>query len=260
MSDTHKEEYDENMTTMLELIWGGGFMAPGGIGNVERIVDGIGLAGKTVLEIGCGLGGAAIYLAKKFDVRVIGLEIEAPLLDRARTYAAEAGVDNQVEFRLIEPGPLLIDDARIDVVYGCGVFIHMEDKLSMFREVLRVLRPGGVLTGYDWLKSSGPLSEAMLEWIRLEGLTFYMDTLDNYGLFLQDAGFEKVRTTDASNWYAVNAKLEYEQMTGPLHNQITDLVGDARRDKFFEDWDAMVRVLETGELHNGYFRAHKPLA
>jgi len=258
MSDTHQEEYDENLTAMLELIWGKGFMAPGGQGNVRRIVEGLELSGKSVLEIGCGLGGGAILLADQYGASVLGLEVEAPLVDCARAYAAGAGVDDQVEIRLVEPGPLDIDDASIDVVYSSGVFIHVEDKLAMFKDLLRVLKPGGALTAYDWLKGPGPLSPAMHEWIRLEELTFSLDTLENYASLLRDAGFEEVRATDASNWYAVNARLEYEQMTGPLHNQITDLVGDKKRDHFFEDWAAMVRVLETGELRSGYLRADKP--
>lgn len=259
MSDTHKDEYDEKVRAMLELIWGKGFMAPGGEGNVTRIVEGLDLAGKNLLEIGSGLGGAAVLLARQSDVQIRGLEVEAPLVELATAYAVEAGVDNQVEFRLVQPGPLDAPDDSVDVVYTCGVIIHIEDKPALFKDILRVLKPGGTLTGYDWLKGPGPLSEAMLEWIRLEELTFYMDTLDNYASMMRESGFEDVRTSDASDWYVVNARREYEQMTGPLHDQITDLVGDERRDLFFEDWAAMVRVLDSGELRNGYFRGRKPL-
>ena len=258
VSDTHKDEYDENVTAMLELIWGKGFMAPGGEGNVRRIVEGLELAGKSVLEIGCGLGGGALLLASQYDASVIGLEVEAPLVDRARTYASEAGMDNRVEFKLVEPGPLEIDDASIDVVYSSGVFIHIEDKSAIFSDVFRVLKPGGVLTAYDWLKGPGPLSQAMHEWMRLEELTYHLDTLDNYASMLRDSGFEEVTTTDTSSWYAAEAQREYEQMKGPLYNQMTNLVGDSRRDHFLDDWAAMVRVLESGELRTGYFRALKP--
>jgi len=49
-------------------------------------------------------------------------------------------------------------------------------------------------------------------------------------------------------------------MKGPLYDPITDLVGDERRDHFLDDWAAMVRVLEAGELRSGYFSARKPLS
>jgi len=258
MTDVRVDEYNDNVTAMLELVWGRGFMAPGGEGNVHRIVEGIDLADRTVLEIGSGTGGGALVLAGRYGARVIGLEVEAPLVDRARKYASEAGLDDRVEFRLVEPGPLQIEDGGIDIVYSSGVIIHIEDKPALFNDVLRVLKPLGIFTAYDWLKGPGPLSPAMHEWIRLEELTFHLDTLDSYEKALIECGFSEVATRDASDWYAAEAKREYERMNGPLNDQITDLVGAQLRDHFLEDWGAMVRVLQSGELRSGYFRGTKP--
>ncbi len=258
MTDVHVNEYNENVTAMLELVWGRGFMAPGGEGNVHRIVEGIDLTDRTVLEIGSGTGGGALVLAGQYGARVIGLEIEAPLVDRARKYASEAGLDDRVEFRLVKPGPLMIDDGGIDIVYSSGVIIHIEDKPALFSDVLRVLKPRGIFTAYDWLKGPGPLSPAMYEWIRLEELTFYLDTLESYEKALAECGFLEVATRDASDWYAAEAKREYERMNEPLYDQITDLVGAQSRDHFLKDWSAMVRVLQSGELRSGYFRGTKP--
>lgn len=258
MKEAHHDEYNDNVITHLELMWGKGFMAPGGKGNVQRIVDGIDLAGRTVLELGSGNGGGAMVLADEYGARVIGLEVEAPLVDRARRYAAEAGLGNRIDFRLVEPGPLNVEDESIDVVYSSGVIIHVEDKDALFRDVRRVLKPGGMLTAYDWLKGPGPLSDAMHEWLRLEELTFFLDTLENYGSLLVECGFEDVVTTDASSWYAAEAKNEYEQMKGPLYDRMTQLLGPEQRDHFLEDWAAMVRVLQSGELRSGYIRGTRP--
>jgi len=59
-------EYHDAMITLLETIWGKGFMAPGGAGNVAIQVDGLDLIGKRVLDIGCGLGGPDHLLADHF--------------------------------------------------------------------------------------------------------------------------------------------------------------------------------------------------
>ena len=48
----HQDEYYDNMITMLELIWGEGYMAPGGSGNVEKMLNGIETTGKRILDIG----------------------------------------------------------------------------------------------------------------------------------------------------------------------------------------------------------------
>lgn len=257
MTDPHKDEYDVQMD-MLELIWGEGFMAPGGEGNVHRIVDGLDLSGKTVLEIGSGLGGGALVLAQQYGARIIGTDVEAGLVERARRYAAKARVEDLVEFRLVEPGPFAIDDASIDVVYTSGVLIHLENKPEALADIYRVLKPGGVLTGYDWLKSPGPLSEDMLEWIRIEGLSFYMDTLENYAVMMSGAGFERIETTDASEWYRQEAAEEYERMSGPLYEDMTTILGPEQRDHFLADWRQGRVVLDKGELRSGYFRGYKP--
>ena len=64
MSDAHADEYGDAMVTMLELIWGEGYMSPGGPQSVRDIVAGVDLADKLVLDIGCGLGGVDIMLAR----------------------------------------------------------------------------------------------------------------------------------------------------------------------------------------------------
>ena len=67
----HQDEYYDNMITMLELIWGEGYMAPGGSGNVEKMLNGIETAGKRILDIGCGLGGPAFEMAKTFGADTV---------------------------------------------------------------------------------------------------------------------------------------------------------------------------------------------
>ena len=258
VSDMHQNEYNDNMTTVLEIIWGKGFMAPGGEGNVHRIVEGLDLKNKSVLEIGSGIGGGSMVLAEQYGARVIGLEVEESLVDKARAYASAANLADKVEFRLIQPGPLGLDDASVDIVYTSGVLIHIEDKSAMFNEVLRVLKPGGVLTGYDWLKGPAALSEAMHEWIELEELTFYMATLEEYAEMMTSSGFNGIRTSDSSQWYAAEAQHEREKMAGPLYEKIASLVGEETRDHFLADWAATVGVLNSGELRNGYFRGFKP--
>jgi phosphoethanolamine N-methyltransferase len=86
MSDEthHEDEYDDAMVTMLELIWGEGFLSPGGPEATLEIVRGLDLDGKSVLDIGCGIGGPAMVLVRERGCRVIGLDLEAPLIARAR--------------------------------------------------------------------------------------------------------------------------------------------------------------------------------
>ncbi len=61
---TRENEYHDRMVTMLELIWGKGYRAPGGPGNVAKLLDGPGPQSKRILDIGCGIGGPAFEMAR----------------------------------------------------------------------------------------------------------------------------------------------------------------------------------------------------
>jgi len=243
---------------MLELIWGKGFITPGGEGNVDRIVEGVDLEGKQILEIGSGLGGGAMVLAAKYGASVLGLEIEGPLVERATQYAKDAGLSGKIEFRQVAPGAFSVPDSSVDFVYSSGVLCHFEDKPGAFADVYRVLKPGGIFLGYDWLKGPDSLSDRMHEWMTAAGLTLYPDTLENYVGFLVDAGFDSVSSSDASDWYKQRATEEFELMSGPLYEEMAMVASPDARDQFIEEWRTMRIVLNSGELKSGYLRGRKP--
>ena len=55
-------EYDDTAIRFLEALWGDGYLSPGGPDEVDRVVAGLSLAGKRVLDVGCGSGGIALHL------------------------------------------------------------------------------------------------------------------------------------------------------------------------------------------------------
>jgi len=79
----HEAEYHDNMVRMLELIWGEGYMAPGGPGNVSKLLDGTEPAGKRILDIGCGFGGPAMEMARAHGAEVTGIDLGAPLIEKS---------------------------------------------------------------------------------------------------------------------------------------------------------------------------------
>ncbi len=258
MTSEHTNEYYDAMITMLELIWGDGFMAPGGEGNVANMVQHLDLPDRLVLDIGCGIGGPACALARDYGARVIGIDLEAPLVERATRRAQKLGLSESVKFQTVAAGPLPFPDDTFDVVLSSGAFTQMEDKLGMFRDCLRVLKPGGVLTCYDWMRTDAEYSEAMLHWFEVEGLTYAMATLEEHGKLLHEAGFEDIELRDASEWYGAEVAREYERMKGPLFPKMVELMGKEDADHFLEDWRAMVEVCQSGEMRQGYYRGRKP--
>ena len=254
----HEDEYDSTLIAMLELIWGEGFLSPGGPEAVGKIVSGLDLDGKLVLDIGCGIGGVDIVLARDFGARVIGLEIEADLVRRARERVARAGLADSIDCRLSSPGPLPLADGEADIVFGKDSWIHVEDKKAFFAEVFRVLKPGGVLTAADWTRSDQPYGTDMEYFFEMEGLTYHMATLAEYGDILRNQGFTSIVLADISAEYRAEAHREHDAMRGPLKQRMADLLGAGKQAHFVENWRAMTVVLDRGELRPARFRAVKP--
>ena len=253
----HQNEYHDSMVAMLELVWGEGFMAPGGEGNVAKMVEGLELAGRRVLDLGCGIAGPACILAGKYGAHVVGTDLEAPLIDRARRRAADLGLGDRTEFRVVTPGPLRFEDESFDLVVSSGGVTQIADKLGIFRECLRVLKPGGSFSGYDWMKSEGEYSDDMRYWFEMEGLTYAMETPRSQEATLREAGFDDVSVVDGSDWYRVQVRAEYERLRTGDFSRLVELIGKQAADHFVENWRATVVVCEKGEMLQVYSRARR---
>lgn len=255
---SHETEYHDSMIKMLELIWGDGYMAPGGTGNVARMFAGIDTHGKRVLDIGCGIGGPALDMVRLHGVDVVGIDLESQLVDRANKDAHAAGLGDRATFQTVKLGPLPFAGNSFDIVTSSGAITQAPNKKDIFEECMRVLRPGGSVTCYEWMRSDREYSEDMLYWFKMEGLTYTLETLDGYGQILRDCGFADVKTTDASDWYRDEARREYELIKGKLYTRMVELLGQQDADHFVENWRAMVVVCDAGEMRQGYFRGTRP--
>ena len=91
-ASSSSDEYTPEILTVLQLIWGEGFLSPGGEAALDAVVAGLNLQGKAVVDIGCGVGGYDLLLARKYGAHVIGLDVEAPIIEHGRRLAAQAGL------------------------------------------------------------------------------------------------------------------------------------------------------------------------
>ena len=256
---SHDNEYFPNMITMLELIWGDGYMAPGGPGNVARLLRGLDTKGKRILDIGCGIGGPVFEMVRTHGATVVGIDLEAPLIERAQQDAKKHGLSDQCTFQTVEAGPLPFDDQTFDIVISSGAFTQISDKSGILGESLRVLKPGGHVSCYDWLKPAGDeYSDDMLYWFKVEGLTYALETLESYAQVLRDVGFVDIDSEDATDWYRQKAREEYTLIKGDLYPRMVELLGQEDADHFVENWRAMVVVIDKGEMRQGYSRGRRP--
>lgn len=149
--------------------------------------------GETVVDLGSGAGIDCFIAAKRVGPsgHVIGVDMTHAMLDRARSNAAAAGVDN-VEFRLGEIEHLPVADASVDAIISNCVVNLVPNKQQVFNDAFRVLRPGGRLSLSDMvllgdipveLKDSVEAYVACLSGAVLK---------DEYLAMIEAAGFENV--------------------------------------------------------------------
>lgn len=253
------QEYDDKLVTLLEALWGDGYLSPGGDAETAMVVDGLDLSGRRVLDIGCGTGGCAFLLASMGPASVIGIDVEAGVVDKANAAAAERGVDGTVRFVAVAPGPLPFPDGTFDVVFSKDSIVHIDDKHALAAEIARVLAPGGVFVCSDWMKGDDePKSAALLAYEALEGLGFGLASPDVYFAALRAAGFHHIRYTDRTAWLAAKTRAELDELDGPLRPSLTASVGAEFLEHELDVWRALCVVTESGELGAGHFRAVKP--
>lgn len=253
-------EYPDESIAFLETLWGEGYLSPGGPEEVRAVLDGIDLAGRTVLDLGCGSGGITLSLAEEYGAaRVVGVDVEAPVLEKARRRAVERGLGDRVEFLRIEPGSLPFADAGFDVFFSKDAMIHVADKDALFADAYRLLLPGGWLAASDWLIAhDDEPSPAMRNYLDLEGLSFNMASPVRYRKALEGAGFTDVELRNRNPWYRETARAELAAIQGSLYEQACAAAGRDVVDHNIETWTAMLEVVETGEHCPHHLRGRKP--
>lgn len=154
---------------------------------------------KYVLEVGCGVGRTACYIAKSYGCRVMGVDISESMVDRANERAKRLGVQDRVEFRLADAQNLPFEDALFDAIFGESITAFPEDRQRAASEYVRVTKPGGYvgLNECTWIKTPPPELAEYLS--RITGAK--PETSDGWRGLLEESGLTDivVRT------YKVNA-------------------------------------------------------
>jgi ubiquinone/menaquinone biosynthesis C-methylase UbiE len=150
--------------------------------------------GETVLDLGSGAGFDCFLAVRQVGPtgQVIGVDMTAEMVAKAREHAGEAGYAN-VEFRLGEIEHLPVADASTDVIISNCVINLSPDKPQVFRETFRVLKPGGRLAISD-IVTTAPLPEEVRNDLALyAGCIAGAATITELEAMLLESGFDNIR-------------------------------------------------------------------
>jgi arsenite methyltransferase len=165
--------------------------------------------GETVVDLGCGGGLDVLLAAAKVGPRgkAVGIDMTPEMIDRARRNAAKQGAAN-AEFHLAAIDRLPLPDASVDCVISNCVVNLAPDKPAVFREIFRVLKPGGRLAVSD-IALKRPLPEELArDVLAYVGCIAGAVLIADYKRDLRAAGFDAIRVVDACTDLNAYAKVE----------------------------------------------------
>lgn len=158
-------------------------------------------AGHHIVDIGCGLGGPARYMAKRFNCMVSGVDITESFVDVAKKFTALLGMESQVFIQHGDGQRLPYANGLFDGAYAQHVTMNIEDRLGFFTEAYRVLMPGAffALTEHGLGSQGNP--HYPLPWSE-DGTGAYLIAPSETRNLLQRAGFQDIEIEDSGAKYA----------------------------------------------------------
>ncbi len=160
----------------------------GGIAATDNLLAHLDIKpGDRVLDIGCGIGGAARHVASRLGARPTGVDLTPAFVETARRLTALVGLD--AEFEVGSALDLPVEDASFDVALMLHVGMNLADKDKLFREAARALKPGGAFALYDIMAKGDGAFDLPVPWAS-EGETSYVATPDAYRAAGEAAGLD----------------------------------------------------------------------
>jgi arsenite methyltransferase len=176
--------------------------------------------GEVVVDLGCG-GGLDVFLAAQTigpHGKAIGIDMTPSMIERAKKNA-QAGHGGKpytnVEFHLANIDKLPLCDSSVDVVISNCVINLAPDKVAVFREIARVLKPGGRLALSDIALKKPLPAQIATDVMAYVGCIAGAIELDEYESGLRSAGFEHVQVVDSGADLNAYSKVEGQSVCCP---------------------------------------------
>jgi len=208
-----------------------------------------------VLDLCCGLGGPARYLAYHYGCRVTGVDMNTDRLAGAVRLTERTKLQDRVLFHHANALQTGLADETFDAIVSQEAFCHIPNKKTLITECVRLLKTGGRIVYTDILARNSMTNEIRS---RLESEMVFSElaTLEEYCHLLEEKGCQVVEVEDLSeNWARI--LVDRLAMYRSLKEQTVSSFGLAHFQKWDRTYSFFVGLYRSGELGGGRFVAHK---
>lgn len=225
----------------------------------DRFAAQLGIGPDTrVLDLGSGTGGPAVHIAARTGCRMTGLEVNAVGVEMAGRITAGAGLEDRVDFVQADGMHMPFDDASFDVVISMNVMNVFADKVGLFREVRRVLRPGGTWAFLSGTFDFGPEDAEVREKLaRGYAIPQYTDTLAGYKAKLAEAGFVVDEVTEFISDFRETMVRWLDAWT-KHRDAIAAEQGAEQTDYHLVYFTEYLGMIDAGKASNHFVVSHRP--
>ena len=252
-----RKQYTNEGISKYQMIIGDGFVSPGGIETTEEFSKLLEVkTDDNVLDLGCGVGGAAFYIARKYGCYVYGIDLSVNMIMCALESAASTGNGDKVSFEVSDASKRDLPGNCYDAVFSRDAFFYVHEKEVLLKKIFNVMRPGGrlVITDYCAGTSNAPTDEFKAY---VEERGYSLTTLSQYETIMKDAGFEVKLVEDRSEQLSRCIEREIERSE---HDKLkfVDALGEETVIRLQKSWRKKLEFVRNGDHKWGLFVAVKP--
>ena len=216
--------------------------------------------GAKVLDIGCGVGGSALWLADQFGCQVTGMTI-SPVQARMATSKAKArGLSERVRFEVSDANQWQPEPESFDVVWIMESSEHFPDKKHFFERCAIALKPGGTLAVCAWLRRDGampPGEQKLVATIAEAMMSASLDSLSSYRDWMRAAGLTVTAAEDITHHVEPTWAQCARIGKNPVLKFLLRFTGGPTR-RFVKAFPLMQEAYSSGAMAFGLFVAKKP--
>lgn len=276
------QQYTNEGIVKYQMIFGDGFVSPGGIESTEEFSKMLDVStDDSVLDLGCGVGGAAFFIARKvrgafvrvlifdsstsfcfviisccvqYGCYVYGVDLSVNMIMCALESAAASGNGDKVSFEVSDASKRELPGNSYDAVFSRDAFFYVGNKAALLKKIFKVMKPGGRLVITDYCAGSAETVEFKTY---VSERSYHLASIEEYESLLRDAGFEVKMIEDRSSQLLECIDREIKKVDSD-EDKFTKELGPAVVENLRKSWRKKSEFVKNKDHKWGLFVAVKP--